>query len=119
MTEDDKLLVELMLHSEVICTHLEAAGKKALALAEMHVLSLKISQCRNAIAQLQSRYETDDLTIEDDQTCADFRTAVISLLWASFIARDFVDRKLFRKLLQVESGFTYLLISRRRGQTTT
>ena len=54
-----------MLHAEVICTHLEAAGKKALVLAEMHALSLKISQCRNAIAQLQRRYETDDLTIKD------------------------------------------------------
>jgi hypothetical protein len=119
MTENDKLLLELMLHSELICTRLEAAGKKALALADMHLLSLKISQCRNAIAQLQSRYETDDLTIEDDQTCADFRTAVISLMWSSFIARHLLDRKLFRKLVQVESGFTYLLISRHRGQTTT
>ncbi len=35
----------------------------------------------------------------------------MSLLWVAFRAGTRVDFKLFRKLIQIESGFTYLLIN--------
>jgi len=55
----------------------------------------------------------DELTIEDPLVCADFRTLVMSLLWVHFFARKFTDFKLFRRLVQIESGFTYLLAGRK------
>lgn len=113
MDEDDSLFLELMLQAETFCNQIEGTGKKNLPLGEMHLLSLKISQCRGALRELQERYENDELTIADSTACATFRNALISLLWASFLGRRFIDRKLFRKLVQVDSGFTYLLITRR------
>jgi hypothetical protein len=74
---------------------------------------LKISQCRGALTQLQAKFENDKLTIDDALVCADFRTLVMSLLWVNFAGRLLIDFKLFRKLVQIESGFTYLLIGRK------
>ena len=113
MNDGDALLVELMLQAELLCTQIEGLGKKRLPLSEMHALMLKISQCRGVLSHLQAKYEDDELTIADAAICGDFRTLVVSLLWISFIARTFIDFKQFRRLIQIESGFTYLLIGRK------
>ena len=113
LSERDALLIELMLQAELFCSQIEKLGKQRLPLAEMHALLLKISQCRGALSQLQTKFENDELTIDDALVCADFRTLVMSLLWVQFISRQFIDFKLFRRLVQIESGFTYLLISRK------
>jgi len=113
LSERDALLVELMLQAEVFCAQIEALGKKKLPLSEMHALQLKISQCRGALTQLQAKFDNDELTIDDASVCADFRTLVMSLLWVHFVSRQIIDFKLFRKLVQIESGFTYLLIGRK------
>ena len=34
---------------------------------------------------------------------------MLSLLWVAFMAGALVDFELFRKLVQIQSGFTYLL----------
>jgi hypothetical protein len=115
LSERDALLVELMLQADLFCSQIEKLGKQKLPLSEMHALLLKISQCRGALTQLQAKFENDELTIDDALVCADFRTLVMSLLWVQFIARQFIDFKLFRRLVQIESGFTYLLISRKNG----
>ena len=115
MDIDDSLLPELMLQAEVFCAQAEGAGEKTLSSAAMEDLRLKISQCRGALAELQGKYEADQLTITNAAVCADLRNLVISLLWLSFLARNIIDRRLFRKLVQIESSFTYLLITRRRG----
>ena len=117
MNADDLLLVELMLQADLFCNQTEAAAKKKLPAAEMKELRLKISQCRGALAELQEKYENDQLSIANTAVCADFRNLLISLQWAGFLARGSLDRRLFRKLVQIESGFTYLLITRRRGKT--
>lgn len=117
LTEDDALLVELMLQAELFCTHVEAAGKKVLPISEVYTLLLKISQCRGVLTQLQAKYDCDKLTIDDALVCADFRTLVMSLLWVNFFARQFIDFRLFRKLVQIESGFTYLLIGRKNRRS--
>jgi hypothetical protein len=114
MDPDDSLLTDLMLQADVFCAQAEAAGKKTLSSAEMEDLRLKISQCRGALSELQGRYEKDQLTITNAAVCADFRNLVMALLWLSFLARDVIDRRLFRKLVQIESSFTYLLITRKR-----
>jgi|KBSMisStaDraftv2_1062788.scaffolds.fasta_scaffold989398_1 hypothetical protein len=113
LSERDALLVELMLQAELFCSQIERLGKKKLPLSEVHALLLKISQCRGALTQLQAKFENDELTIEDPLVCADFRTLVMSLLWVHFFARKFTDFKLFRRLVQIESGFTYLLAGRK------
>src|SRR4051812_44280865 len=113
MDAEDSLLLELMLQAEMFCSQIEGAGKKVLPLGEMHLLSLKVSQCRGALRELQEKYDNDELTIGNSTVCATFRNALTSLLWANFLGRSLVDRKLFRKLVQIESGFTYLLITAR------
>jgi hypothetical protein len=76
----------------------------------MQALRLKLAQVRGAVAHLQEQYENDVLAIENPVTCADFRTLIMSLMWAGFLARDILDRKAFRKLVLIESSFTYALI---------
>ena len=61
--------------------------------------------------QLQTYHDEDQLMIANPSVRSDFRTLIMSLLWVAFRARTLVDYKLFRKLVQIESGFTYLLIS--------
>ena len=114
MDADDALLVELMLQAEVFCNRVEAVAKKSLPHSELEELRLKIGQCRGALAELQRKYEDDQLTITKTTICAEFRNLVMSLLWVNFLARNAVDRRLYRKLVQIESGFTYLLITRKR-----
>ncbi len=118
-TDDEtSLLLELMLQADVLCNQAEALGKKKLPLAEMHALSLKISQCRGVLGELQNKYEKDALAIRDPAVRADFRNLVISLSWVVFIVRQLIDARFFRKFVQIESGFTYLLITgRTRGGT--
>ena len=115
MDAEDSLLVELMLQAEVFCSQVEAAAsKRSLPGSEMEDLRLKISQCRGALAELQGKYESDQLTLANPGACADFRNLVISLLWVNYLAGSAVDRRLYRKLVQIESTFTYLLITRKR-----
>lgn len=118
MDEETSLLIELMLQAELFCATVEALGKKKLSLADMHALSLKISQCRSVLANLQDKYDNDELTVGDPAICADFRNLVMSLLWVNFLAQGLIDFRLFRKLVQIESSFTYLLITRRSGKAT-
>jgi hypothetical protein len=115
MDEETSLLVELMLHAEIFCNEVEAAAKKTLSVEEMCELSLKLSQCRGALGELQTKYESEILRIADPAVCADFRNLITSLLWANFLGRQVITLRLYRKLVQIESGFTYLLITRRKG----
>ncbi|HEY1583699.1 MAG TPA: hypothetical protein VGF73_11435 [Chthoniobacterales bacterium] len=118
MDEQDSLLLELMLQAEVFCSQVEAAAKKTLSIPEMCELSLKISQCRGALYHLQDKYESDQLTITDSTVCADFRQLMMAILWVNFLGSAVIDARLYRKLVQIESGFTYLLISRREQSST-
>lgn len=117
MSEDTTLLAEMMLQAEVFCSQIEARAQDSPQTAEQDELRLKISQCRGALAELQSRHDVDKLMISNPWVRADFRSLVMSLLWVAFRAGPLIDSKLFRKLVQIESGFTYLLITRRHGKT--
>ena len=120
MKEETRLLTELMLNAEIFCSRVqvlldaplldspsdEAAAEKT---AEGE-LALKISQCRGAVSQLQEFYDEDKLDITHKPTIAVFRHLMISLMWVSFYGKKSIDFKLFRKMVQIESGFTFLLI---------
>ena len=112
MADDTSLLAEMMLQAELFCAQIETATKESARSSEGDELLLKISQCRGALAQLQKHYEEESLTIENATACAVFRHLVMCLMWVGFRAGSSVDFKLFRKLIQIESGFTYLLINR-------
>lgn len=114
VTEDTALLSELMLHAEMFCSRIEAAAKRLPVSGDQAELRLKIGQCRGALAVLQKRFDDDQLTVADPTVATDFRHLVMGLLWVSFQARNIVDRRLFGKLVQIESGFTYLLIASSR-----
>ncbi len=74
--------------------------------------ALKIGQCRNQLAYLQEVFNDGKLNIENPRVRADFRQLVMALLWISFYARSAIDFRIFRMLVMIESGFTYLLVSR-------
>ncbi len=114
MEEGRSLLVELLLQADLFSNQVEALGRKQLSPPDMDVLSEKIGQCRGILGHLQELYESDKLAVTDPETCADFRNLVMSLLWVNFLAREVIDRKTFRKLVQIESTFTYALITRPR-----
>ena len=112
--EDTLTLAELLLHAEQFCLRVESAvADSAPAPDDETDLRLKISQCRGVLAVLQQTYEEDKLAIEDASVRANFRILVLTLLWVAFGARHILDRRLFRMVVMVESGFSYLLISRR------
>jgi hypothetical protein len=110
--EDTETLAELMLHADQFCSRVEAAAKDAAPSSEETELRTKLGQCRTQLAYLQSFFDDDKLDIEDPLICAAFRTLVMSLMWVAFYARAAIDFKMFRMLVRVEAGFTYLLIGR-------
>ena len=112
MDDQTNLLAEMMLHAEVYCGEIENLAKNLVTTSNSDELRLKISQCQGALSQLQSYYDENSLSIHDPRVAASFRSLVMSLLWVTFRAGSLVDYKLFRKIVQIESGFTYLLISR-------
>ncbi len=113
-TPDESLtLAELMFHAEQFCLRVEAAvADCAPQPDDDEELRSKIGQCRTIIAHLQELYDQDKLTIKNPSIRADFRFLVISVLWVAFRARHAMDFRLFRRVVLIESGFTYLLAQR-------
>lgn len=114
MDDGTALLIEVLLQADLFCNQVEALAKKNVPFPDLSALRLKISQCRGILAHLQGLYEKDKFAVKDPGTCADCRNLVISLLWVSFLARDLLDHRMFRRLVQIESSFTYAIITRPR-----
>jgi hypothetical protein len=112
MKEDTETLAELMLHAEQFCSKVEEATKDVAPIAEQGELRLKIGQIRNQLASLQELFNEGELNVENPTVRADFRQLVIALLWVAFYARSAIDFKIYRMLVRIEAGFTYLLVSR-------
>ena len=112
--EDTLTLAELMFHAEQFCVRVEAALADAPpALEDRDELRLKLGQCHNLLAELQTMFEKDELTIENAAVRGTFRYLVMALLWVAFRARHAMNFRLYRMVVMVESGFTHLLVSRR------
>ena len=109
MNEDSETLAELMLHADQFCSGVEAATKDVAPNSEDTELRTKIGQCRAQLTYLQNVFDDDKLNIENPAVRADFRHLVMALMWIAFYARTAIDFKLFRMLVMIESGFTYLL----------
>ncbi len=126
MTDATRLLTELMLNAEVFCSRVEALQDIPLCDRPLHEappqnaangeLTLKIAQCRGAVSQLQEYYEEDKLDIKHKPTLAVFRHLMMSLMWVSFYGKRSIDFRLFRKVVQIESGFTFLLLKQLSGE---
>jgi hypothetical protein len=112
MNEDTETLAELMLHADQFCSKVEDATKDIAPNPEEKELRIKIGQCRTQLAYLQEVFNNGKLNIENPAVRADFRQLVIALLWIAFYARGAIDFRIFRMLVRIESGFTYLLVSR-------
>lgn len=112
MNEETETLAELMLSAEQFCSKVEAAMEDRARTREHEELRLKIAQCRAVLRHLQEVFDEDKLTIESPSVRADFRHLIMALLWIAFHAREMIDYKLFRKLVMIESSFTYLLVCR-------
>lgn len=112
MSEETELLTELMLHAEQFCSKVEEATKDVAPNPEAKELRAKIGQCRTQLAYLQGLFDDGKLSIENPSVRADFRQLVIALLWIAFYARTAIDFRIFRMLVRIEAGFTYLLVNR-------
>lgn len=113
MDEESALLAELMLQSELFCSSVEARVQDMPPGLNVNELRLKIAHCRGTLSYLQQLYENEELRVDHGPTAAHLRQLVMSLMWVSFYGRQTVDFRLFRRLVQIESGFTYLLIDRK------
>lgn len=71
---------------------------------------LKLSRCERILELLQAAFNEDRLDIDNPAVCAQFRVLIIHLLWVSYYIRDVIDFRLYRILMQLEAGFTNLLI---------
>ena len=113
MSEDSETVAELMLHAEQFCSRVEEATKDVAPIAEHGELRIKIGQIRNQLTELQEIFNDGKLSIENPRVRADFRQLVMALLWVAFYARTAIDFRIFRMLVRIESGFTYLLVTRK------
>lgn len=112
--ENTFTLAELMFCAERFCLKVESAIADCAPVPEDDSeLALKIGLCRNLLVRLQQAFEEDELRIENASVRADFRTLVLTLLWVAFRARRAIDYRLFRLVVTIESGFSYLLINQR------
>lgn len=116
MNDAIALLSEMMLQAEVFCSAVADRATDLPRNEEQDELRLKIGQCRGGIARLQALYDGDCLKIENAEVRAEFRQLILALLWVAFRARGVVDFKLFRKVVQIEAGFTYLLLAHISGR---
>jgi hypothetical protein len=120
MRDDSVTLFELMLAAERACNAVEPAraGLVGVNPAEDE-LRLKIGQCRNLLTQLHRLYDQDRLRIDEAEVRGHFQHLVTALMWACFWSRERLDRKVFRMLVNVQFGFTYLLMARWSGPEST
>jgi hypothetical protein len=112
LMEDTSTLSELMLSADQFCSKIESIAQDLAPTREQEELRLKVAQCRMVLGQLQKFFNENKLTVENASVRGDVRHLVTALLWIAFHARSNIDYKLFRKLVMIESSFTYLLISR-------
>lgn len=101
-------LSDLMFRAEQFCSTAEMRSAKP----SQERLRLKIGECRNLIAELQTAYNEDRLTLADSLVKAQFRFLIMALIWVMFEARDVIDHKRCAWLVSMESTFTFLLIGR-------
>jgi hypothetical protein len=111
--EDSETVAELMFHAEQFCSRVEEATKDVAPIAEHAELRIKMGQIRNQLTELQEFFNDGKLSIENPRVRADFRQLVMALLWVAFYARTAIDFRIFRMLVRIESGFTYLLVTRK------
>ena len=109
MNEDSETLAELMLHADQFCSKIEAAMNDVAPNPEQAELRTKIGQCRAQLAYLQNFFDENKLKIENPSVRVDFRQLVMALMWIAFYARTAIDFKTYRRLVMIESSFTYLL----------
>ena len=112
MKEDTETLAELMLHADQFCSKVEEAIRMLLQSLNTRIYGSRLG--KSEISSRSSRKILDDgkLSIENPRVRGEFRHIVIALLWVAFYARTAIDFKIFRMLVRIESGFTYLLVSR-------
>jgi hypothetical protein len=109
MFEDTETLAELLLAADQFCSKIEVAAKSVAPISDKKELRTKLGQCRTQLAHLQNVLDDDELQIENASVRGDFRHLIMLLMWVAFYARAVIDFRLFRRLVMIESTFTYLL----------
>jgi hypothetical protein len=102
-----------MLHADQFCSQIEATRRTIPDAQDEVELRLKLGQCRGLLSELQAIFDEGQLNIQNASVRGHFRHLIMGLLWLAFRARHEITFKLFRMLVRIDSGFTYLLISGR------
>jgi len=112
MNEDASTLVELMFRAEQFCLRVEKGIDASMERQERDQLRLKISQCRGLLARLQAIFEDGDFSMGNAAVRGNLRYLILALLWIAFYAREILNYKIFRMVVNVEATYTYLLNTR-------
>ena len=109
MSEDTDILSELMLSSERFCRSVEKKLPDLGSIEASKEARIKIGQCRNILARLQSFFDEDELSIAEAKVRGDTRFLIMAMMWVAYHARNVIDFKTFRMVVMAESAFTFLL----------
>jgi hypothetical protein len=118
MKDDTETLFELMLAADRFCSAVNSKLQDR-SNSGREELRLKLGQCISTVQRLRELYESDQLTVTSAVVRAEIRQLILALMWASFYARDIIDRKTFRLLVMIEAAFSYLLSSGDFGVSVT
>ena len=110
MREDTETLSEIILAADQFCSAVEARNKDVAPNLEEKELKAKLGLCRSQLAYLQNIFNEDRLKLDDPLVREGFRHLITAMLWIAFYCRTFIDFRLFRKVILIESIFANLLI---------
>ena len=110
MTKATDTLCEIMLAAERFCNEVEARRNDVVVGSEEKELIGKLGLCRTQLAYLQKTFNEDELELDNPLVRPAFRHLIIALMWVAFYSRTFIDFRLFRKLVLIDSSFSYMLI---------
>jgi len=115
VSEDTDTLFEMMLAAERFCSEIESAAQDVAPSRETEELRLRLAQSRTFLREIRKLYDRGELTSHHALVRRNFRDLVIALMWVAFGARGFINVKLFRQLVLIESSLTYLLAPSEEG----
>lgn len=109
---DGETLAELLFHAERFCSEIQRFSLDIADPSDQREFHVKLGQCKNLQTRLQNAFNEDKLNLSDAEVRGEFRQMVIAALWITFYTRRLIDRRLYRMVVNVEAGFTFLLTQR-------
>jgi hypothetical protein len=107
--EDAGTLAVILMSAARFCSDVENRRMDSAPVREEEDLRSKLGLCRAQIDYLEKLFCDDRLKIEEPLVREGFRHLITALMWVAFYTRSFIDFRLFRTVIVIESSFAYLL----------